>query len=166
MKKHGFTLIELLTVIAIIALLVGLLLPVVHRVRRYAWRARAREDVYQVVVAWKTYLNDYRRFPTEQVDIVEMDPAAIELLNFSTNIQMFILEFTADQTARGFRDPWDNLYQVALDRGQARDSTAYDGKVEPPHGEVGRSVVAWSRGPDGEDATEDDVTSWDWDSGG
>ena len=166
MQKKGFTLVELLVVIAIMLLLAGILLPVLHAVRRNAARATAREDVYQLVTAWKTYLNDYRRFPEDNVDIMEMDADTIAIMNSSTNIQAFIMEFTNVQRTNGFRDPWGGLYQVALDRGRVPRDTgaAYDGEVTPPHGTIFRSVVAWSLGPNGRDDTEsareDDVKSW------
>ncbi|HEX5175388.1 MAG TPA: type II secretion system protein, partial [Chthoniobacteraceae bacterium] len=47
--SFGFTLIELLTVIAIIAILMGLLFPAVNAVKENAKKVQAKNDVTQIV---------------------------------------------------------------------------------------------------------------------
>ena len=59
----AFTLIELLTVIAIIAVLMGLLFPALSGAKEQARRADASTTVRNIVSACKNYYNDYGKFP-------------------------------------------------------------------------------------------------------
>jgi prepilin-type N-terminal cleavage/methylation domain-containing protein len=59
----AFTLIELLTVIAIIAVLMGLLFPALSGAKEQARRADAGTNVRNIVAACKSYYNDYGKFP-------------------------------------------------------------------------------------------------------
>jgi prepilin-type N-terminal cleavage/methylation domain-containing protein len=59
----GFTLVELLTVIAIIAILAAMLLPVLSRVRLSAQKTQARVQVNDIATAIEAYDSAYGRFP-------------------------------------------------------------------------------------------------------
>jgi prepilin-type N-terminal cleavage/methylation domain-containing protein len=61
--RAGFTIVELLTVIAIIAILAAMLLPVLAAAKRHAQKVQARLEISQIVSAIEKYDSDYGRFP-------------------------------------------------------------------------------------------------------
>src|SRR2546422_7330863 len=64
--RRGFTLIELLVVISIIAILAGLLLPVLSNAKRMAKVAKARQEIGHIVGAISKYEADYSRYPVSK----------------------------------------------------------------------------------------------------
>jgi prepilin-type N-terminal cleavage/methylation domain-containing protein len=61
--RPGFTLMELLTVIAIIAILAGLLLPALAAVRENARKGGCMSNLHQIVQGVKMYKDDWRVYP-------------------------------------------------------------------------------------------------------
>jgi len=169
-NRKGFTLIEMLVVIAIIAILAGMLLPVLNQIRRYTKRTKAKEMIYQTKTAFKQYLVDYRKFPN--VDKTQMDTNWLNVLSGRTHnslghkyMDVSTNEFSSDPNVSGLRDPWGELYWVTVDNGMGGDSIAYDHKVSAGgYGEIEEEVVVWSTGEDKSDADaqkqKDDVRSW------
>jgi prepilin-type N-terminal cleavage/methylation domain-containing protein len=65
-KRAGFTLVELLTVIAIIAILASMLMPVLAAVTKKAKIVKAKHEISALVSAIEAYDQAYGRFPVSR----------------------------------------------------------------------------------------------------
>ena len=66
MKRYSFTLVELLTVIAVIAILAGIAIPVVIGMQSKGKETAARADMNAIKIALTQFKTDYSIFPVAQ----------------------------------------------------------------------------------------------------
>jgi prepilin-type N-terminal cleavage/methylation domain-containing protein/prepilin-type processing-associated H-X9-DG protein len=73
-KRTGFTLIELLVVISIIAVLMGILMPALQKVKKQAQDMVCRANLRQYGLAQAIYLDDYdARYPSSATSLVKTE---------------------------------------------------------------------------------------------
>ncbi len=161
-ESKGFTLIELLVVVTIIGILVGLLLPALGAAKTRARIIRARAEIQQLATAWLSYYDEYRKFPSTEITIMDSNavailrgtpeedvpdnPHKIKFHDFNTNTIYFCDPW-------GVRNTTNGVYHVALD-------TNLDNTVSARGNVLYLSVAVWSDGPDRQPNTDDDVLSW------
>ncbi|MGD0785789.1 MAG: type II secretion system protein [Sedimentisphaerales bacterium] len=62
-KNKAFTLVELLVVLAIVAMLIGLLMPALGQVRKYAGTVKQKAQIGSIEIALSLYKNDFGQYP-------------------------------------------------------------------------------------------------------
>jgi len=65
-RCSGFTLLELIIVIAILAVLIGILVPVGAKARKLSENATCQTRIRGIAVAMMAYYTDYNEFPSSQ----------------------------------------------------------------------------------------------------
>ena len=121
MKRRTFTLVELLTVIAIIGILAGILLPALGKVREKAKRTKAQSDITALRMGIGQYAQTYGYLPSTSENPA---PNASDYEDFLSYLGRYdgtgptnprsltFVEYHSDGT---FLDPWDNEHEIRLD---------------------------------------------------
>jgi prepilin-type N-terminal cleavage/methylation domain-containing protein/prepilin-type processing-associated H-X9-DG protein len=89
--ERGFTLIELLVVIAIIAILAGMLFPVLTSARESAKRASCQSRLKQLTLGTLLYLDEYRgRYPVQPEDGVHDWAESTAEPNWARSVERYV----------------------------------------------------------------------------
>lgn len=141
--RGGFTLIELMVVIAIIAILVGLMFVALTKAKESANRAKAKVQVKQLEKAFVEYHDEYGEWPkgmtTYDSDPKEGGLTGIELeekcalmlagkategtdgktyndreIKFLPSVEIRMSD-DGDYSKRGYLDPWGHCYKYMMD---------------------------------------------------
>ena len=107
-RRSGFTLVELLVVIGIIAVLIGILLPVVARARAGAARARCAAQLHEVGHMLQMYFGENRN----ALPKVNMMPSLRPPLNEYPGLVQLLAPYHHGN-ARAFQCPADRITQPA-----------------------------------------------------
>jgi prepilin-type N-terminal cleavage/methylation domain-containing protein len=177
--KKAFTLIELLTVVAIIAILVGLLFPAIRVALQKADNTRAQSVVNTLGVAFRAYFTEYGRWPAQRDGATMiMDSNTVALLTGSDvatspangalngnprKLSFFEYKSTDLNSTNALVDPWRNPYYFRVDATYVNSVTNPFTSALIPQG-----VIVWSLGSDGsftsgsESVTpnKDNIKSW------
>jgi len=177
-RPCGFTLIELLVVIAIIAILAGLLYPVLAVVIEHGRKVQAVNDEKQIIGAISAYYTEYQKYPVDPAtkpgdavystdnnslfDVLRnMTGTTIGNALNSRNVPFLQVPYASNQNSpKGglqvssgiWYDPWGSPYNVAIDGD-------YDGVLNSTasplpnfYSDVGplqMGAIAWSFGKNG-----------------
>ncbi|MFC2140460.1 prepilin-type N-terminal cleavage/methylation domain-containing protein [Candidatus Auribacterota bacterium] len=165
-KEKGFTLIEILFVIAIIAVLAGLLIPTVGLVQNKARKGKAESMIQSLSVAVKMYQNDFGLLPTSadfsgsNATTVLVQALGQRFIGSSAgNVGPYVEFKNKDLNGNQIIDPWGNPYYYYGD-----DDNGATG--DAPYNNV-YSFDIYSMGKDGSTGSgssagdgSDDINNW------
>jgi len=177
MKRRHFTLIEMLVVVAVIAILIGILIPTIGTVMQKVKQSQTKAVINSLRLAIKQYESTYGILPFTGLNAdksIVYEPGS-PINSEYTELLSTLEGNDTTQNPRGikfldlsdadYNDAWDEELNVVLDLDydSVIDSTLIYGA-----GTKNTEIVIWSAGPDGDHNADDshadnddNVNSWD-----
>ena len=151
-RDKAMTMVEMVTVIAIIAVLAGILLPALSKARQTARETRAASDIHQLEVALRMYAEDCGLYPPDEgpadpptgcnslIDHLETRGVDPPYAQWPDNVK----------DSGNLLDPWGRPYRYRYDHGTVQGLSS------------GVAYNIWSFGPDGQNNNGggDDIKNW------
>ena len=162
-SQRKFTLIELLMVMAVIAVLAGLVMPAISFVQKTAMRTKTKSLVSALYLAIKQYESTYGTLPQTASESVVSDYAGLILTltaNGNTRGISFLAPNSGTATAPGLTDMWTHNLKVIMSSNPAISGSSSVTDT------VFSNVAVWSMGANGVDdkgsstKPADDIASW------
>jgi prepilin-type N-terminal cleavage/methylation domain-containing protein len=154
-NKSGFTLVELLMVVMVIAVLVGIGVPVAFNTRKEARIANAKQGISDIETAVEHFFQEYGRLPnySDSMDIIRSLAGEDNTDNPKAKRFLNVMESEESDWKGKYEDPWEAQYYIEMDENYDRRIT-FEGHTVTNH-----MVVVYSSGPDRILKTKDDVLS-------
>jgi len=177
MKRRHFTLIEMLVVVAVIAILIGILIPTIGTVMEKVKQSQTKAVINSLRLAIKQYESTYGFLPftggnADKSIIYEPgSPINSEYTDLLTTLEGSDITKNPrgikflDLSDADYSDAWDEELSVVLDLDY---NSSIDSSLIYGASTKNTEIVIWSAGPDGDhDAddshadNDDNVNSWD-----
>ena len=137
--RRGFTLMEMLVVLAILVFLVSMVVPRVLGTQKKADLQSAKTQIGMLKGSLQHYALDCKTFPTTDQGLQALLAKPADL---DDSVAWGGPYIDSDSLPK---DPWGHDYKY---------------EYPPTHGTTADRPDIWSMGPDGQDGTDDDITSW------
>lgn len=160
-KQKGFTLMEMLAVIFIMAVIAGIMLPALRRVREGGRVTHARNEINQLIAAIQMYAEDWGNYPPDdgvnhlgawgEEHNPDAEPGKYSSRNLLAELRRleyldWELPQLIEENTGNALDPWENPYRYRYNT--------------PTVVGLGVAFNLYSAGPDRKYGTEDDITNW------
>ncbi|MFC2140461.1 type II secretion system protein, partial [Candidatus Auribacterota bacterium] len=144
----GFTLIEILTVIAIIGILMGIVIPVIGEANRKSKIANVKATIAKIEIALSSYESDWSDFPPSGSNLNDTSSQNLYYYLYKTRrlggAEYMKIKKSEINNNNQLLDPWKGTYKVNV--------------TNPIHNTETFDIS--SDGPDATQDSEDDIDNW------